>query len=104
MKKNTYFEQMRDTAIAYNEAQAIREKNRDAMIAADNWDSVKAFDEREKAEFPYPFTSGQNKALVQYDRNLRNGADAFEIDDLPGIMNSATSLKRSGKPESPRLW
>ena len=83
MKKNTYFEQMRDTAIAYNEAQAIREKNRDAMIAADNWDSVKAFDEREKAEFPYPFTSGQNKALVQYDRNLRNGADAFEIDDLP---------------------
>jgi hypothetical protein len=83
MEKNTYFEQMRDTAIAYNEAQAIREKERDTMIAADDWDSVKAFDRREKEEFPYPFTAGQNKALVLYDRSLRNGADAFEADDLP---------------------
>jgi hypothetical protein len=61
MEKNTYFEHMRNTAIAYNEAQAIREKE----------------------EFPYPFTAGQNKALVLYDRSLRNGADAFEADDLP---------------------
>jgi len=83
MEKNTYFEHMRNTAIAYNEAQAIREKERDAMIAADNWDGVKAFDRREKEEFPYPFTAGQNKALVLYDRSLRNGADAFEADDLP---------------------
>ena len=83
MEKNTYFEQMRDTAIAYSEAQAIREKERDAMIAADNWDGVKAFDKREKEEFPCPFTAGQNKALVLYDRSLRNGADAFEADDLP---------------------
>ncbi len=83
MEKNTYFEAMRDTAIAYNEAQAIREKERDAMIAADNWDGVKAFDKREKEEFPFPFTAGQNKALVLYDRSLRNGADAFEVDDLP---------------------
>ena len=83
MEKNTYFEHMRNTAIAYNEALAIREKERDAMIAADNWDGVKAFDRREKEEFPYPFTAGQNKALVLYDRSLRNGADAFEADDLP---------------------
>lgn len=83
MEKNTYFEAMRDTAIAYNEAQAIREKERDAMIAADNWDGVKAFDKREKEEFLYPFTAGQNKALVLYDRSLRNGADAFDVDDLP---------------------
>ena len=83
MEKNTYFEAMRDTAIAYNEAQAIREKERDAMIAADNWDGVKAFDKREKEEFPYPFTAGQNKALVLYDHSLRNGADAFDVDDLP---------------------
>lgn len=83
MEKNTCFETMRDTAIAYNEAQAIRGKERDAMIAADDWDGVKTFDKREEEEFPYPFTAGQNKALILYDRSLRNSADAFEVDDLP---------------------
>ena len=99
MEKNTYFEAMRDTAIAYNEAQAIREKERDTMIAADDWDSVKAFDRREKEEFPYPFTAGQNKALVLYDRSLRNGADAFEVDDLPWdheMADFVDTLRKAG--------
>lgn len=93
MEKNSYFEEMRNTAIAYNKAQAIREKERDAMIAADNWDGVKAFDKREKEEFPSPFTAGQNKALVLYDRSLRNGADAFEVEDLPWDYELADFVK-----------
>lgn len=48
MTENRFFEEMRATAIAYNEAQAIRKEQRDAMIEADDWDGVKAFDEREK--------------------------------------------------------
>lgn len=83
MEKNTYFEEMRKTAIAYNEAAAKRKEDRDAMIKADDWDGVRAFDKREKKEFPYPFTAGENKALVQYDCSLRNGTDKYEVDDLP---------------------
>ena len=99
MEKNTYFEQMRDTAIAYNEAQAIRENDREAMKEADDWDGVKAFDEREKKEFPYPFAAGQNKALREYDRSLRNGADAFEVDDLPWdyeLADFVDTLRKAG--------
>lgn len=93
MEKNSYFEEMRNTAIAYNEARSIREKDRDALIASDDWDGVKAFDKREKEEFPYPFTSGENKALTQYDRSLRNGADAFEVEDLPWDYELADFVK-----------
>ncbi len=64
METNSRLEEMRETAIAYNQAKAIREKDREAMIDADDWDGVKAFDEREKAEFPYPFTQGAVKALT----------------------------------------
>ncbi|MDB6823565.1 hypothetical protein ABG915_06410 [Bifidobacterium longum] len=83
MEKNSRLEEMRETAIAYNTARAVREKDREAMIEAGDWDGVKAFDEREKAEFPYPFTQGAVKALTAYDRSLERGADAFEVEDLP---------------------
>jgi hypothetical protein len=78
METNSRLEEMRETAIAYNTAKAIRGKDREAMIEADDWDGVKVFDEREKADFPYPFTQGAVKALTAYDRSLKRGADAFE--------------------------
>ena len=93
MEKNSYFEEMRNTAIAYNEARSIREKDREAMIAAGDWDGVKTFDKREKEEFPYPFTSGENKALTEYDKSLQNGADAFEVEDLPWDYELAAFVK-----------
>lgn len=83
MKKNTYFESMRQTAINYNEAKAERDEERRSLIKANDWDGVKAWDEREKKEFPYPFTQGANKALIEYDCSLSNGADYFEVRDLP---------------------
>ena len=103
MTENRFFEEMRATAIAYNEAQAIRKEQRDAMIEADDWDGVKAFDEREKKEFPYPFTSGENKALVQYDRSLRNGADAFEVEDLPWDYELADFVETLRKADIDRI-
>lgn len=93
MEKNSYFEEMRNTAIAYNEARSIREKDREAMIAAGDWDGVKTFDKREKEEFPYPFTSGENKALTEYDKSLQNDADAFEVEDLPWDYELADFVK-----------
>jgi hypothetical protein len=102
MEKNSRFEEMRKTAVAYNEAKAIREKDREAMIKADDWDGVKAFDEREKTEFPYPFTQGTVKALTAYDRSLRRGADAFEVEDLPWdyeLADFAEALRNAGVTE-----
>lgn len=83
MEKNAYFEQMRETAIAYNKAREEWGKKRNALVEADDWDAVKALDEREKTELPNPFKQGETKALIAYDRNLRNGADYFEIENLP---------------------
>ena len=102
METNSRLEEMRETAIAYNQAKAIREKDREAMIAADDWDGVKAFDEREKAEFPYPFTQGAVKALTAYDRSLKRGADAFEVEDLPWeneLADFAATLRDAGIKE-----
>lgn len=83
MEKNTYFEEMKKTAIAYSDAAAKRREKRDALIEVDDWDGVQAFDEREKEEFPFPYTPGENVALIQYDRSCRNGSDEYEVDDLP---------------------
>lgn len=99
MEKNRFFEEMKDTAIAYNEARAIREKDREAMKEAGDWDGVKAFDEREKKEHPYPFTNGENKALVLYDRSLYTGADTYEADDLPWdyeLEDFVKTLRKAG--------
>lgn len=83
MKKYMVFEEMRKTAIEYNEARAEREEEHKALIQAEDWDGVKAWNEREKNKFPYPFSSGANKALIEYDRSLQNGTDCFEVSDLP---------------------
>lgn len=97
--KNDYFEQMIETASAHNKAAAVRRKQREAMINTDDWDGVRAFDEREKKEFPYPFTSGANKALAEYDRNIQNGTDAFEISELPWdyeLADFINTLRKAG--------
>lgn len=99
MEKNTFFEEMRNKAIAWNEAHTEREKERNALKAADDWDGVKAWDEKEKAKHPYPLKQGAVRALTAYDRSLRNGADAFEIDDLPwdkDLANFVDTLRKAG--------
>lgn len=99
MEKNTYFEEMASEAIAWSKARTEREKEREALKAADDWDGVKAWDKKEKTEHPYPFTEGAVRALRAYDRSLNNGADAFEIDDLPWDRDFADfvdTLRKAG--------
>lgn len=99
MEKNAYLERMKDVEIAYAEAWAARKKQRDAMVAGNDWDGVKAFDDREKNEFPCPFTAGQYRALREYDRNLQNGADAFEVRDIPWdceLAGFVDTLRKAG--------
>lgn len=83
MKRNDYFEAMIETMTAYVQARDAREEKREALMNEGNWDAVKEMDEKEETELPKPFTAGEAKALNQYRRSTRDGADAFEISDLP---------------------
>lgn len=61
--RNTFFEEMKEAGYAYQEAKDRRLKTRTELIKTDKWDEVRAFDEKEKAEHPFPFTKGAMKAL-----------------------------------------
>ncbi len=56
-----YFHRMYETASAFGQARAEREKEKDALIEANDWNAVSAWREREK-QYPDPFTPGQYKA------------------------------------------
>lgn len=81
--RNTFFEEMKEAGYAYQEAKDKRLETRTELIKTDKWDEVRAFDEKEKAEHPFPFTKGAMKALQAYRNTTQRGCDAFEVDDLP---------------------
>lgn len=83
MTKNTFFEKMQEEGYAYQEAKDKRLETRTELIRADKWDEVRAFDGKEKAEHPFPFTKGAMKALQAYRDGRQRGSDTFEVDDLP---------------------
>lgn len=84
MKENTYFENLAKTCEAYEAAKEERMKERTAMMKADDWDAVRAFDEREDREYPKPYTRGQSYAFRAYRENLYNNSEGFfEVRDLP---------------------
>ena len=68
---------------ASDKAKDKRLETRTELIKADKWDEVRAFDEKEKAEHPFPFTKGAMKALQAYRNTTQRGCDSFEVDDLP---------------------
>lgn len=53
--RNTFFEEMKEAGYAYQEAKDKRLETRTELIKTDKWDEVRAFDEKEKAEHPFPF-------------------------------------------------
>lgn len=84
MQKNVYFENMYEDCRAYEKAKDERMKRRTALVKAEDWEGVKAFDRREAAEFPKPYTRGQSDAFSAYRENLYNqNKGFFEVKDLP---------------------
>ncbi|MGN1381325.1 MAG: hypothetical protein ACI4W2_00765 [Eubacterium sp.] len=82
MTENRIFEEMQEAGYAYQEAKDKRLEIRTELIKADKWDEVRAFDEKEKAEHPFPFTKGAMKALQAYRNSRQRGSDAFEVEDM----------------------
>lgn len=96
---NTFFEEMRKVGYTYQEAKDKRLETRTELIKADKWDEVRAFDEKEKAEHPFPFTKGSMKALQAYRNSKDRGCDSFEVDDLPwpdDTKDFVETLKNAG--------
>ena len=63
MKNNTYFEELRAIAAAFEEKRAAHESRKQHLIDTYGWDSeeVKAW-YREKEEMTYPISEGACKA------------------------------------------
>ena len=79
-KTKEFFHRMYDEAFAYGKAAAEREKEKEALMAADDWDAVKEWHERE-AQFKNPFTSGQYKAYWAYRNSSQMGLGELEMND-----------------------
>ena len=80
-KTRDYFQQMYAVSYAYGKAKSEREKEKDALIAADDWDGVQAWYEREK-QFPNPYTSGQCKAYRAYAQSSEIELGEIDLSDF----------------------
>ena len=100
---NTYFQTMRDIGEGYERARVARKAERDALMKADDWDGVKAWNEREKA-FPFPFSKGYMSAYRAWQNSTANesgvsGESILEVNDLPWDNEAhdfITCLKEAG--------
>ena len=100
---NNYFKTMRDIGEGYEAARTARKAEKDALMKADDWDGVKAWNEREKA-FPFPFSKGQMSAYRAWQNSTANESDVsgesiLEVNDLPWdneAYDFITCLKEAG--------
>ena len=98
---NSYFKMMSDIGEGYERARAIRKAEKDALMKADDWDGVKAWNEREKA-FPFPFSSGAMKAYRAWQNSTANESSCFEVNGLPWAKDAhdfITTLQEAGITE-----
>ena len=104
---NNYFKMMNDIGTGYQNAKAIRAKEKDALMKADDWDSIKAWNEREEKCFPFPFSKGQMSAYRAWQNSTANessvnGEKILEVNDLPWDYEAhdfAQTLKEAGITE-----
>ena len=75
-----YFHSMYEVACAFGRAKDQREKEKEALEAADDWDGVRAWYDREK-QIQSPFTSGQMKAYWAFDRSSEIETGDLEMND-----------------------
>ena len=79
-----YFHRMYEEASRFHQARRKREKEKRALIAANDWDAVNAWNEREK-QFPNPFapfTPGQEKAYWAFFQSSEIETGDLEMSDF----------------------
>ena len=101
-----YFRKMRETGTEYEKARVQRKAEKDALMKADNWDGVQAWNEREKS-FPFPFSAGGMKAFYAFENSRANKSrvdseSILEVKDLPWDKDAhdfVTTLREAGVTE-----
>ena len=99
---NNYFRTMNDIGKGYEAARVARKAEKDALMKADDWDGVKAWNAREEKEFPFPFSKGQMSAYRAWQNSTANESSIFEVNDLPWDNEAhdfITCLKEAGITE-----
>lgn len=96
-----YFQMMSDIGHGYEAARVQRKAEKEALMKADDWDGVKAWNEREK-QFPFPFSAGYMKAYRAWQESTENQSSTFEVQDLPWAKDAhdfIACLKEAGITE-----
>ena len=104
---NNYFRTMNDIGKGYEAARVARKAEKDALMKADDWDGVKAWNAREEKEFPFPFSKGYMSAYRAWQNSTANesglnGESILEVNDLPWDNEAhdfITCLKEAGITE-----
>ena len=84
---DSYFHSIAEICTGYENCRKARQDEKDALMKADDWDGVKAWNEREK-QFPYPFSAGYMTAYRAWQGSRENdsrtsGEPVFEVSNLP---------------------
>lgn len=98
---NAYFRRIYEVACAFQSAKAEREKEKEALIAADDWDAVHDWYEREKS-FEFPFPSGQMKAYWAWRHSSEIAQDILALDDFlweREVKDFCRTLREAGLTE-----
>ena len=103
---NEYFRTMKDIGTGYEAARTIRKAERDALMKANDWEGVKAWNEREE-QFPFPFSKGYTSAYRAWHNSTANessvnGESILEVSDLPWDNEAhdfITCLREAGVKE-----
>lgn len=93
-----YFHHMYEVSYAFGKAKEEREKEKAALIAADNWDAVHDWYEREK-QFGSPYTTGQFKAYWAFDRSSEIESEEMLMTDSlweREVKDFSDTLKAAG--------
>lgn len=93
-----YFRHMYEVSYAFGKARAEREKEKEALIEADDWDGVHAWYDREK-QYENPYTSGQMKAYWAFDQSSEIESGELEMSDSlweQEVKDFAETLRAAG--------
>lgn len=100
MKNNTYFEELRAIAAAFEEKRAAHESRKQHLIDTYGWDSeeVKAW-YREKEEMTYPISEGACKAYRAFRMTEEKNSSEFEMEDFlweREVLDFIDALRKAG--------
>ena len=93
-----YFQRMYEEACRFHQAQDERKKEKEALEAADNWDAVSAWWEREK-QIQNPYTQGQYKAYWAFRNSSEIESGDLEMNDFlweRDVKDFSDTLKAAG--------